>query len=141
MLALRRSSLLFQYTGNTTRKIIFSKTRFTINQVRLLSSIQPNPVKKRVDFDTLVEMQIKSCETNENSYLFGTRGIDKFEWITYSQFEREVQKFRNVLAHLDFGHGDKVAVICNNRVEWATIAFAAAGRGGIVLYCIYIYNM
>ena len=74
--------------------------------------------------------------------LFGTRNGNKFDWITYKQFEREVQKFRNVLVHHNFGVGDKIAVIVNNRVEWAVVAIAANTRGGkytvyriVVLYC------
>ena len=59
----------------------------------------------------------------------GTRVGDKYEWITYSEFGRLVQKFRNVLAHHKIEKGDKVALICNNRVEWAVCMYAVTGIG------------
>ena len=90
------------------------------------------------DFTSLVEMQQKSCVLNEQNDVFGTmkiseNGIKRFDWITYGQFDREVQKFRNVLAHHRINQGDNVAVIANNRVEWAVACYACNGVGAAIV--------
>ena len=59
----------------------------------------------------------------------GSRVGDKYEWITYNEFGRLVQKFRNVLTHHKIEKGDKVALISNNRVEWAVCMYAVTGMG------------
>ena len=83
-------------------------------------------------------MQQKSCALNEYNDLFGTMkvtqdGIKSFDWITYGEFNREVQKFRNVLVHHNIEKGDNVAVIANNRVEWAVACYACNGVGAAIV--------
>lgn len=83
-------------------------------------------------------MQQKSCALNEHNDLFGTMkvtqdGIKSFDWITYGEFNREVQKFRNVLVHHNIEKGDNVAVIANNRVEWAVACYACNGVGAAIV--------
>ena len=95
--------------------------------------VMPGIAKKDMEFTTIVDMFTKTCEINANNELFGTRVGDKFEWMTYRQFETEVTKFRNVLKKHDFGKGDKVSVIVNNRVEWAVVALAANTLGGYIV--------
>ena len=68
------------------------------------------------DYATLNEMVSRSVERFAERKLFGTRVGDKFEWITYRQFGREVEKFRNVLHAHKFGYNDKLSLISNNRV-------------------------
>lgn len=81
-------------------------------------------------FKTLVELQEGTCHHNHDKQVFGTRNGDKYEWMTYGEFGREVQKFRNVLTHHKFGFDDKLALISNNRVEWAVAAGAVHSLGG-----------
>ena len=82
-----------------------------------------------LQFTNLVELQIKSCEKFQERPCFGSRSEkgDKYDWITYQEFGRRVQKFRNVLSHHKIGPGDKVAIISNNRVEWAVAFYAVTG--------------
>lgn len=94
----------------------------TFNKRALLSSVaggnyivQPNELRTDLKFDTLVEMFVETTKINGDNKVFGTRTGDKFDWISYNEFAREVQKFRNVLAAHDFGYDDKIAVISNNR--------------------------
>lgn len=61
--------------------------------------------------------------------LFGTKKKGQWEWLTYSQFGALVDGFRSALADLGVGPGDRVAVISNNRVEWAAGCYATLGRG------------
>jgi long-chain acyl-CoA synthetase len=50
-------------------------------------------------FDTLHEMQVRSCEVFAPRKLFGTYSKEskQFEWMTYQEFDREVNKCRAVL--------------------------------------------
>ena len=49
------------------------------------------------------------------------------------QFGEEIDKFRTVLAGLGVGADDKVALISNNRVEWAVTYYAANGLGAQIV--------
>ena len=87
---------------------------------------RPSPLQ----FTNLVELQVKSCEKFHDRPCFGSRSEkgDKYDWISYQEFGRRVQKFRNVLTHHKIGPGDKVAIISNNRVEWAVAFYAVTGQ-------------
>lgn len=100
-----------QYHSNTA---ITEVERFTLD-VKCLIELQENAVKKFGD-----------------SKCFGTRVGNNFEWISYREFGRLVEKFRNVLVHHKIGKNDKVALISNNRVEWAVAFYAVNGVGGQV---------
>ncbi len=100
--------------------------------IRAFSAASNDSINE-IEFTTMVEMFEKSMSVNADKRLFASMVEGEYKWISYREFEREVQKFRNVLAHHNFGHDDKVSVICNNRVEWAVIALAAAGRGGHIV--------
>ncbi len=63
--------------------------------------------------------------------LFGTRKVSGWEWTTYKQFRQQVDRARGGLAALGVGPGDKVAVISNNRLEWAVCAYGTYTRGAI----------
>lgn len=78
-------------------------------------------------FDHLVELCEGSCTTYAERPLFGTRGERGFEWITYADFHQRVERFRAGLASLGVIPGDRVAIISNNRVEWAVAAYASYG--------------
>jgi AMP-binding enzyme len=104
-------SLKRQYHSNTA---ITEVERFTLD-VKCLIELQENAVKKFGD-----------------SRCFGTRVGNNFEWISYREFGRLVEKFRNVLVHHKIGKNDKVALISNNRVEWAVAFYAVNGVGGQV---------
>jgi hypothetical protein len=50
-------------------------------------------------FDTLHEMQVRSCQVFADRELFGTYSKEskKFEWMTYQEFDDQVNKCRAVL--------------------------------------------
>jgi fatty-acyl-CoA synthase len=62
--------------------------------------------------------------------LFGTKRDGQYQWITYQEFGRLVGDFRGGLAALGIKAGDRVAIIANNRVEWAVAAYATYSLGG-----------
>lgn len=105
--------------------------------IRAFSVVTPKPINvpNAIEFKTMVEMFEKSVVVNASNNVFGTFSNEKgdYEWMTYAELGREVEKFRNVLAHHNFGANDKVSVISNNRVEWVVIALAAASRGGHIV--------
>lgn len=53
--------------------------------------------------------------------------------MTYAEFGTKVELFRKVLHELGLGKDDKVAVISNNRIEWAVACFATASIGGQIV--------
>jgi len=97
-----------------------------------------------VQFDTLHEMQERSCRVFEEKPLFGTysEASKQFEWMKYQEFAQKVDTCRAllhdlgaywscippcILSHTPLGisANDKVGIISNNRWEWAAIASAA----------------
>ncbi|MEM9461801.1 MAG: long-chain fatty acid--CoA ligase [Myxococcota bacterium] len=80
-------------------------------------------------FSSLVDMQEWSCAEHGPKDLLGTKHGDRYRWLTYARFAEQVDHCRAALARLGVEQGDKVAVISNNRVEWAVSAYATYGRG------------
>lgn len=85
-----------------------------------------------LDVKCLIEIQENAVKKFGDSKCFGTRVGNNFEWISFREFGRLVEKFRNVLVHHNIGKNDKVALISNNRVEWAVAFYAVNGVGGQV---------
>lgn len=81
------------------------------------------------NFDTIVEMSEKSVAIYPNNSLFGTWDGKGFDYITHKEFHDMVKDFRVVLKEHGVGKGDKVAIICNNCVQWAVGYIATAGVG------------
>lgn len=68
-----------------------------------------------IQFKTLVELFRETRKYNGKNNAFGTKKGNKYEWMTYEEFGKEVDKFRSVLAQHNFGYDDKIAIISNNR--------------------------
>jgi hypothetical protein len=60
------------------------------------------------NFETLVEMQLRSCEINAKRELFGVRQGEAYTWYTYAQFAEMVSHFRTALALRGIKKDDKV---------------------------------
>ena len=82
---------------------------------------------KRVS--NLVEVLEQAVDQFGDRNLFGTKTGGKYTWITYRQFGEMVAHARGGLAQLGVVKGDRVAIIANNRVEWAVTAYATYGLG------------
>jgi long-chain acyl-CoA synthetase len=82
-----------------------------------------------VKFENLVDLCEQSCRTYAERQLFGVKQGAGWTWITYAQFHELVGAFRGGLASLGVGRGDKVAIIADNRVEWAVACYATYGLG------------
>ncbi len=76
------------------------------------------------EFVNLVDVFEYSTEKFEKEPLFGTKISGEYKWTTYGEFAEMVTHFRGALATMGVEKGDTVAVIANNRVEWAVGAYA-----------------
>ena len=80
--------------------------------------------------DTLADLLTKSVASFPDNPLFGQRGTGgEWHWMTYSAWGAAVDKARGGLASLGVTKGDRVAIISDNRVEWAVGAYAAYSLG------------
>ncbi|MBN1653996.1 MAG: long-chain fatty acid--CoA ligase [Deltaproteobacteria bacterium] len=76
-------------------------------------------------YTDLVSMLQKSVEAFADRPAFGFRDANGWSWIDYRSFARLVDRCRAGLASLGIGAGDRVAVISDNRLEWAVAAYAS----------------
>jgi long-chain acyl-CoA synthetase len=81
-------------------------------------------------FETLIDIYDHAIKSFGHRELFGTKRGGSWTWTTYAEFGKKVEAFRGGLASLGVGKGDVVAIIANNRVEWAVAAYAVYGLGG-----------
>jgi long-chain acyl-CoA synthetase len=80
-------------------------------------------------FRTLVEVLEQSTKAYASRPLFGVKKAGGWSWMTYAEFGAEVDRLRAGLAALGVARGDRVAMIANNRVEWAAAAYATYSLG------------
>ncbi|MFU8804878.1 MAG: AMP-dependent synthetase/ligase [Bradymonadaceae bacterium] len=78
---------------------------------------------------TLVDIFEKSIREYAGRKLFGIKEEGAYKWLTYERFGEEVTHFRGALAHLGVTTGDTVAIIADNRIEWAVADYATLGLG------------
>src|SRR5262249_16060278 len=82
-----------------------------------------------LQFETLTEIFERSVKAFSSRELFGEKKNGQWQWMTYSRFGQLVNDLRGGLAQYGVRTGDRVAVISNNRPEWAIAAYAAYGLG------------
>jgi long-chain acyl-CoA synthetase len=80
-------------------------------------------------FQTLVDVYHDAVKTFPDSPLFGTKRGGVWEWMTYLEFGKQTDAFRAGLSELGLKRGDRIAIIANNRPEWAVAAYACFGLG------------
>ncbi len=80
-------------------------------------------------FETLVDIFQHSTREFSSRELFGEKKNGQWVWMTYGRFASNVDDLRGGLSQLGVGEGDRVAVISNNRAEWAVGAYATYTLG------------
>ncbi len=80
-------------------------------------------------FRTLVDIFEYSVKTFGPRDAFGTKAGGRWTWTTYTEFGLMVDRFRGGLASIGVARGDAVAIVSNNRIEWAVAAYACFGLG------------
>ncbi|WP_437293207.1 AMP-dependent synthetase/ligase [Sorangium sp. So ce426] len=83
--------------------------------------------------ENLVDLLDRALKLHGHRPLFGTKTDGRWDWITYAEFGQLVARFRGGLASLGVQRGDRVALISNNRVEWAVSAYACFSMGVAVV--------
>ncbi len=63
--------------------------------------------------------------------VLGSCGPDGWKWTSFGEFGRLVEQARTALAARGIKRGDTVAVISNNRLEWAVCAYASFTLGAV----------
>jgi long-chain acyl-CoA synthetase len=81
------------------------------------------------EFTNLVSLLTTCVERYRNRPVFGVRGEQGWQWMTYGQLGDLIDRFRAGLASLGVTRGDRVAVISSNRLEWVVGAHAVYGLG------------
>src|SRR5262245_40453057 len=84
-------------------------------------------------FENLVELFERSVKLYGPRELFGTKKGDTWVWTTYAEVGKAVDQLRGGLASLGIQRGDRVAIISNNRIEWAVAAYACYGLGAALV--------
>ncbi len=87
------------------------------------------PMPFEPKYATIVDLFEESVVAYAERELFGTKVEGVWQWQTFAQIKARVDAFRGGLKHLGVERGDRVAVISNNRVEWAIACFATLGLG------------
>ena len=120
------------------RKALYAGVRAgarLLGLARPLSAVSTSHPSWVPPHNTLLEIQEVSCDAHKNNSFIGTwnAASNSFDYRTYGQFGEDVDRFRTVLARRGVGKNDKVAIISNNREEWAVSYYAANGRGAQVI--------
>jgi long-chain acyl-CoA synthetase len=84
-------------------------------------------------FENLVELLERSVQAYGPQPLFGVRRDGTWRWTTYAEVGRQVDRARGGLAALGVKPGDRVAIVSNNRIEWAMLAYACYGLGAALV--------
>ncbi|HVJ21134.1 MAG TPA: long-chain fatty acid--CoA ligase [Polyangiaceae bacterium] len=79
------------------------------------------------NFKTLVDLWDRSTKKFESRELFGTKSSGSWTFGTFKDFRELTDRVRGGLKKLGVGPGDRVAMVANNRVEWAACAYATYG--------------
>jgi long-chain acyl-CoA synthetase len=87
-----------------------------------MSSFEPR-------FKTLADIFDHATKSYADRELFGTKKDGRWTWTTYREFGDAVTRARGGLAGLGIKRGDSVAIVSNNRVEWAVLAYACYSLG------------
>jgi long-chain acyl-CoA synthetase len=82
-------------------------------------------------YATLCDLLEGSVQKYKDRDIFGTKRDGEWHWLTYGEFAKLVEACSGGLAQLGIAPGDRVAMVSDNSVEWATVAHATYARGGI----------
>ena len=74
-------------------------------------------------FNTLQEIFEHATASFPDRPLYGVKRDGAWQWSTYADFKRDVERTRTGLAGIGVEPGDRVAIISGNRPEWAVVAY------------------
>src|SRR5580700_66417 len=82
-------------------------------------------------YKTLCDIFDEAVTQHGTREIFGTKVGGEWRYTTYAEFGALVDRLRGGLASLGVERGDRVAMVSNNRVEWAVAAFACYTLGAV----------
>ena len=82
-------------------------------------------------FNTLAEMYRRSISEYPDREFIAVKKNGQYQWTTYKAFGELVENVRGGFADLGVAKGDRVAVISDNRPQWAASALATFGLGAV----------
>jgi hypothetical protein len=121
-------SLISRPIGSSMNSNINLSQYMIKRTVANFSNLKPVPEHAATKvYSNINEMIEFSTEVFANNKAFGTYFNDPadplgkhYDYISYKEFGEEIQKFRQVLQRYNIEKNSKVAVISNNRLEWAS---------------------
>ncbi|HSD87136.1 MAG TPA: long-chain fatty acid--CoA ligase [Kofleriaceae bacterium] len=81
------------------------------------------------NYANLVDLAADSVKRFADRPLFGEKIDGTWKWITYAEWQKQVDALRAGLADLGVQPGDRIAIISRNSTAWATAAYASYGLG------------
>ena len=82
-------------------------------------------------YQNVVEMMDRCCEEYADLPMYGTPANGDYDWMTFRDFAETVADLRGGLDLLGVGVGDRVGIISNNMIPWATMAYATFSAGAV----------
>ncbi len=82
------------------------------------------------NFKTLVDLWDQSTKKHAAREAFGSKTPSGWSYVSFDEFRRETDRCRGGLKKLGVSAGDRVAIVANNRLEWALAAFGTFGLRG-----------
>ena len=79
------------------------------------------------EFQNLVELYLHSCTSYSHKPALATKNGNEWEWTTFGQLHTMIDNARGGLHNMGVKPNDMVAVISNNRLEWAVCCYATYG--------------
>jgi long-chain acyl-CoA synthetase len=86
-----------------------------------------------MDVRTIPDLLRHSVETHRKPDAFLVKGQDRWEPVSISEFAERVRAVARDLAARGVKHGDRVAILSENRIEWAIADQAILAIGGVVV--------
>jgi len=86
-----------------------------------------------MDVRTIPELLRHSVETHGKPDAFLVKGQDRWEPVSISELAERVRAVARDLAARGVTHGDRVAILSENRIEWAIADQAILSIGGVVV--------
>jgi long-chain acyl-CoA synthetase len=83
------------------------------------------------EYTDLASLLSAAVAQRSSAPFLGRKRGGRWEWVTFGDFDRQVASARALLAGLGVTRRDRVAVISNNRLEWAACAFASWTLGAV----------
>mgnify|MGYP002780275636 FL=1 len=82
-------------------------------------------------YSDLVELLESSMRAHAQRPLFGVKEQGEWRWTTFAEVGQKIDEIRAGLADLGLQAGERVAIIADNRPEWAIAAYATYGLGAV----------